>query len=173
MASIHQPHIDFTSNFQLGVVVSFQVKFTSTELGGGVSSSWKGLHQNLFQPNLPPAYSYSAKVLLKVVHAVPQPYIRGDPPPPLPDPFTFKVTTLPVPLPRSGNVRSLSTQFTYALGINNNLVSDHFHAEIMLFRRLTILPTSFSFVVDSKITNFLDLTVSDLASPQPDGFVIP
>jgi hypothetical protein len=179
MATILQPQIQFTGSFQLGVEVSFKVKFTGIELAGGVSPLWKKIHPNFFPsqlpppPQLPPPYTYSAQVLLKVIRAIPQPFLKGDPPPPLPDPFTLQVKTLPVSLLGAGNVKSLSIQFTYALGLNNSLISDHFHAEILLFRRLKILPTVFSFVIDSKITNPLDLTVSDLANPQPDGTVIP
>ena len=78
-----------------------------------------------------------------------------------------------VSLPTTSNVKSLSTQFGYTLGVNNNLVFDHLHAEVQLFRRYTMLPNVFNFPIDTELTNHLDLTVSDLASPQPNGVVIP
>lgn len=173
MASIQHPAIEFTSSAQNRVRVAFGVKFTNAELGGGAPSSWTRRYTNLFQPNLPPFYSYSAKVLFKVIRVVPQPFVQGTPPPPLPDPLVLNVTTLNVSLPRSGNVRSLSTEFGYALGVNSNLVFDHLHAEVMLFRRYTTLPNLFNFPIESRTASDLVLTVSDLASPQPNGVVIP
>lgn len=173
MATILQPSIEFTNNNQSRARVSFQVRFTNTQLGGGVSSSWRGRYPGLFQPNLPPLYSYSAQVLFKVIRIVPQPFVQGQPPPPLPDPVTLQVTTLSVRLPSSGNTRSLSTDFTYTFAVNNPLIFDHLHAEIRLFSRFIFAPTQFSFPGDSKTTNDLVLTVSDLASPQPNGVVIP
>jgi hypothetical protein len=173
MATIQQPRIDFTSNAQNRVKISFQVRFTSSELGGKVPSSWIGKYQRLFQPTLPPTYSYSAQVIFKVIRIVPQPFVRGSPPPPLPDPVTLNATTLSVRLPTTGQIRSLNTEFAYSLGVNSNLIFDHLHAEIKLFRRLTIAPNLFSFPLESKTTNDLVLTVSDLASPQPNGVAIP
>ena len=165
--------IQFTHAAQNQARASFQVKFTATEIGGGVSLTWRGLYPRFFQPHLPPTFAYSARVLLKVIRTVPQPFVSGSPPLPLPDPVTLNVTTLNVDLPSSGQVRSLNTTFTYTLGANSNLIFDHLHAHIILFRRLTLLPQQFTFPIDSKITNDLVLTVSDLASPQPNGVTIP
>ncbi len=173
MATIQNPGIAFTSIAQNRVRISFNVKFTNTELAGRVASSWIGRYANLNQPHLPPTYSYSAKVLFKVIRIVPQPFVSGSPPPPLPDPVVLNVTTLSVPLPTSGNVKSLSTEFGYTLGVDNDLVFDHLHAEVMLFRRYTLLPTVFNFPIESRTSNDLVLTMSDLASPQPNGVVIP
>jgi hypothetical protein len=172
MATIQQPKIEFTNAAQNQARVSFQVKFTATEIGGGVSSTWKGLYPRLFQPQLPPTFAYSARVLLNVIRIVPQPFVRGSPPPPLPDPVALNVTTLNVALPTSGQVRSLNTTFSYALGVNSNVIFDHLHGHIILFRRLMLLPQQFTFPIDSKITNDLVLAMSDLASPQPNGVTI-
>jgi hypothetical protein len=154
MATIQQPRIEFTSNLQTGVKVSFQVSFAAGELGG------------IF-----PIYVYSARVFLNVIRIVPQPQVAGSPPPPLPAPMTLKFTTLGVPLPSTGNIRSLGAEFTYAFAVNSNLITDHLHADIKLRRRLRFLPNTnqFNSVVDSQKTNDLVLTVSDLAIPQPNG----
>jgi hypothetical protein len=173
MATLQQPSIEFTNQNQNRVKVSFKVKFTDTELGGGVSSSWKSRYIDLFKPTLPPLYSYSAQVLFKVIRIVPQPFVRGTPPPPLPDPVILQVANLNVALPSSGNTKSLNTEFTYTFAGNDPLVFDHLHAEIRLFRRLRLAPNLFSFPIDTKTTNDLVLTVGDLASPQPNGVVIP
>jgi hypothetical protein len=154
MATIQQPRIEFTSNLQTGVKVSFQVNFAASELGG------------IF-----PTFVYSARVFLTVIRIVPQPQVAGSPPPPLPAPVTLKFTTLGVPLPSAGNIRALNTEFTYAFAVNSNLITDHLHAQIQLRRRLRFLPNTnlFNSVIDSKKTNDLVLTVSDLAIPQPNG----
>jgi hypothetical protein len=158
MATIQQPRIEFTSNLQTGVRVSFQVNFAANELGG------------IF-----PVYAYSARVFFNVMRIVPVPFVAGTPPPPLPDPVTLNVTTLSVPRPSTGNISSLRTDFTYAFAVNSNLITDHLHAEIKLRRRLSVLPNTnlFNAVIDSQKTNDLVLTVSDLASPQPNGAIIP
>ena len=88
MATIQQPRIEFTSNLQTGVKVSFQVNFAASELGG------------IF-----PTFVFSARVFLNVIRIVPQPQVAGSPPPPLPAPVTLKFTTLGVPLPSAGNIR--------------------------------------------------------------------
>ena len=173
MATIQNPEIAFTSTAQNRVKVSFKVKFTKTELGGRVASSWLGRYASLNQPHLPPTFAYSAKVVFKVIRIVPQPFVSGSPPPPLPDPVTLNATTLSVSLPTTSNVKSLSTQFGYTLGVDNNLVFDHLHAEVQLFRRYTMLPNVFNFPIDTELTNDLVLTLSDLANPQPNGVVIP
>jgi hypothetical protein len=158
MATIQQPRIEFTSNLQTGVKVSFQVNFAASEVGG------------IF-----PTYIYSARVFFNVIRIVPQPQVAGTPPPPLPAPVTLNITTLSVRLPSAGNITSLSTEFTYTFAVNSNLITDHLHADIKLRRRLRFLPNTnlFNSVIDSKKTNDLVLTVSDLASPQPNGQIIP
>ena len=158
MATIQQPRIEFTSNSQTGVRVSFQVNFSASELGGII-----------------PSHIFSARVFFNVIRIVPQPHVAGSPPPPLPAPVMLNITTLGVPLPSTGNIRSLSTEFTYTFAVNSNLITDHLHADIQLRRRLRFLPNInlFNSVIDSKKTNDLVLTVSDLASPQPNGQVIP
>jgi hypothetical protein len=71
---------------------------------------------------------------------------------------------------------SRTTTFDFALGPDDPFTFDHLHAEIRLFRRSRVginLPSVLTFPIDTKFTNFLVLTLSDLASPQPDGTVIP
>jgi len=158
MATIQQPRIEFTSNLQTGVKVSFQVSFVASELGG------------IF-----PTFVHSARVFFNVIRIVPQPFVAGTPPPPLPAPVMLNVITLGVPLPSTGNIQSLSSEFTYTFAVNSNLITDHLHADIKLRRRFRFLPNTnlFNSVIDSKKTNDLVLTVSDLASPQPNGQTIP
>ncbi len=154
MATIQQPRIEFTNNFQTGVKVSFQVEFSASELGGI------------------PIHVFSARVFLNVIRIRPQPHVAGSPPPPLPAPVMLNDTTLHVRRPSTGNITSLSTEFTYTFAVNSNLATDHLHAEIKLRRRLKLLPI-FNPVIDSEKTNDLVLTVADLASPQPNGQIIP
>ena len=175
MATILQPTIEFTNNnSQNRARVSFDVRFLATELGGGAPSSWTGRFPGLIQPNFPkPTISHHAQVVLKVIRIVPQPFVQGDPPPPLPDPVTLQVNTVNVKLPTSGNTRSVETEFRYTLVQNNPFVFDHLHAVITLFRRLRFGSTNlFTIPVDTKTTNDLVLAF-DLASPQPNGVVIP
>jgi hypothetical protein len=176
MAAIEQPTIEFTNNFQSRVKVSFRVKFASAELQGGVPTSWLGRYGGYLPPGLGPLYAYSAQIILKVIRIIPQPFVRGTPPPPLPDPVTLQSTSITVSLPTSGNTTSRSATFNYALGPDDALTFDHLHAEIRLFRRSRFgidLPSVFTFPTDTTLTNFLVLTLSDLANPQPDGTAIP
>ena len=79
MATIQNPEIAFTSKAQNRVKVSFKVKFTNSELGGRVASSWLERYANLSQPHLPPTFAYSARVVFKVIRIVPQPFVSGSP----------------------------------------------------------------------------------------------
>lgn len=175
MATIEQPTIEFTNNFQSRVRVSFRVRFSGTELQGGVSTSWLGRYGGYLPPGLGSFYTYSALIVFKVIRIIPQPFVKGTPPPPLPDPVTLKSTSVTVSLPTSGNATSRTATFDFALGPDDPLTFDHLHAEIRLFRRsrLIDLPSVLTFPIDTKLTNFLLLTLSDLANPQPDGTVIP
>ena len=175
MATILQPTIAFTNNSQNRARVSFDVRFLATELGGGAPSSWTGRFPGLIQPDFPkPSISHHAQVVLKLIRIVPQPFLKGQPQPPPPDPVTLQVNTVNVKLPSSGNTRSVDTEFTYTFAVNNPFIFDRLDAVITLFRRLRFGSTNiFTLPVDTKVTNDLVLTVSDLASPQPNGVVIP
>lgn len=148
MATLQQPSIAFTSSSQTSVRVSFQVNFVASELGP--------IQLSIF----------SARVFFKVIRIVPKPFVAGTPPPPLPAPVTLNTVTLRVPRPITGNIRSLHTDFTYTFAANSILITDHLLAEIRL--RRNIFNT-----IDTKTTHDVVLTVSDLASPQPSGVIIP
>ena len=158
MANLQQPHIEFTSSFQTSVRISFQVNFAANDFG------------SIF-----PTFAFSARVFFNVIRIVPIPIIVGTPPPPLPPPVTLNSVTLNVPRPSTGHVRSLGTEFTYTFAVNSILITDHLHAVIRLRRRANFLPNTdlFNNVIDTQRTNDLVLTVSDLASPQPNGVIIP
>ena len=85
MATIEQPTIEFTSSLQNRAKVLFGVKFSSTELQGGVTSSWLGRYSGYLPPGLGPLYTYSAQVILKVIRIIPQPFVKGTPPPVVPE----------------------------------------------------------------------------------------
>jgi hypothetical protein len=175
MATIQQATIAFTSSSQNRVKVTFQVKFAGTEIRGAVSPSWLARYGGLLPPGLGALFRYSASILFRVIRIVPQPYVVGTPPPPLPDPVTLQSSSVLVPLPTSGSTTSRAVFFEFALGVDDPLTFDHLHAEVRLFRRSVLgpnLPSALTFPVNTKITNDLVLTASDLANPQPDGTTI-
>ncbi len=158
MAVIRQPRIAFTSSAEDRAKVSFQVDFDPSELGA------------LF-----PAFVYSAQVFFNVTRIVPQPFVVGSPPPPRPDPVPLDTVTLSVPRPPTGHISSLAREFTYTFAVNSILITDHLQAKIRLRRRLRALPdvNFLNIVLDTKTTNDAVLSLGDLASPQPNGAIIP
>ena len=175
MAQILRSKIEFTNSSQNRAKVSFDVKFTDAEIKGGSPHSLRGFPGSS-QITLPASYFYSARVVLQVIRVIPQPFVRGTPPPPLPDPVMLQVVTLSVKMPSRDNTTSLSTTFSYQVLGNNPLVFDTLFADIILISRFRIGFTGsdfFSFPVASSNTNYLSLDGVDLRNPQDNGVVIP
>lgn len=175
MAQILRPKIEFTSNSQNKAKVSFDVKFTNSEISGGSPHSLSGFPGSS-QISLPASYFYTARVVLQVIRVVPQPFIRGTPPPPLPDPVTLQIVTLSVKMPKKGNTTSLDNTFTYQLLGNDPLVFDTLFADIILISRFRIGFSGSDFIsypVASSSTNFISIDGVDLKNPQDNGVVIP
>ncbi len=175
MATITSPRIVFSTPTQNEVVVSFGVSFAAADLGAGVRPIWKENFPELF----PPAGSTTlrqvateASVALNVVRVVPHP-VAGGSPPPLPAPVLLQSAVLRVSRPRLAGTVPVSTRFRYALVPKRPLVFDHLFGAITLTAILRGANREFRMRLSSKTTPDAIVVAANLASPQPNGVVIP
>ncbi len=176
MAIINLQKIAFANaQVQTQVRISFNIRFRDFELSGNAPPSWHKNFPALFQAVLPlTSVSYRVLVKLNVIRVVPRPFVAGAPPPSLPDPVAINSKALPVPVPVIGkSSTSMNVTMNFELGTNSNLIYDHLHGEIVLFRSINEQGMAFNQRLDTKVTNDLVITVSDLANPQSNGIHIP
>lgn len=176
MSQILRPTIDFTNTVRNRAKVSFDVSFTNSEIAGASPHVLRGGFPGARQPSFPPSYSYFARVVLKVIRVVPRPFVKGQPPPPVPDPVMLQLADVPVKMPKSGNITSHGPIFTYQLLGTDPLIWDTLFADITLMSVFRIGFDGSSFLtapVASGNTNYLQLEGVNLQSPQDNGIEIP
>lgn len=164
MAQILQPLLAFTEIFnstQKRATASFKVKLTQSELIEAISPI--------------PGIRYTAHLRLEVIRVVPQPSIGV--PSWLESTATLQIKRLNVKLPTLGLGLplpfSLSKEFRYELVPAEPAVWDNLHAVITLFRSSSLFGQRRTVPVYSNTTNYLRLTLGNLANPQPNGVRIP
>jgi hypothetical protein len=159
MATILQPSLAFTEIFattQERATASFRVRFTQAELNAAGAPKSK--------------IRYTAQVRLEVIRVVPVPSIGT--PSWLESTVTLQTTTVKVKLPTVGWITSLSTDFRYGLVPADPAVWDSLHVVITLFRSFYLAGVLLAVPVYSNTTNYLRLTLGNLANPQPNGVII-
>jgi|SRR5215213_837102 len=180
MPQILRPTIDFagsfTDNRQDRVKVTFDVRFTDAEIAGGSPRSLQDGFPGANRMTLPPSHSYSARVVLKVIRMVPVFIVKGQQPPPPPDPVDLQIFNVGVKIPKSGNITSLAHKFIYQVQVLQETIWDTLFADITLYSTFRLGFSDPYFItspVASNNTNYLGLEGINLQSPQDNGIEIP